>query len=154
MAEPTLYERLGGIFAIAAVADNFSDRVLRNPKIVDANPELHEWHTVTYRTRLPGLKWGRTLWLADVAGGHTNTPAGRCATRISTSRSHPRCSTKCPRNWRTPWMISTCPSARSKRSWPPSTERRARFRLVRSRGRSIGAAGVEPGVIRAANSIQ
>jgi hemoglobin len=54
MAEPTLYERLGGIFAIAAVADDFSERVLRNPKIVDANPELHEWHTVTYRTRLPG----------------------------------------------------------------------------------------------------
>src|SRR6266480_4541458 len=69
MAEPTLYERLGGIFAIAAVADRFSERVLKNPKIVDANPDLHEWHTVTYRTRLPGLKWGRTLWLADVAGG-------------------------------------------------------------------------------------
>jgi hypothetical protein len=64
MAEPTLYERLGGIFAIAAVVDNFSDRLLRNPKIVDANPELHEWHTVTYRTRMPGLKWGRTFWLA------------------------------------------------------------------------------------------
>jgi hemoglobin len=69
MAEPTLYERLGGIFAIAAVADRFSERVLKNPKIIDANPDLHEWHTVTYRTRLPGLKWGRTLWLADVAGG-------------------------------------------------------------------------------------
>jgi hemoglobin len=69
MAEPTLYERLGGIFAIAAVVDNFSDRLLRNPKIVDANPELHEWHTVTYHTRLPGLKWGRTLWLASLAGG-------------------------------------------------------------------------------------
>ena len=53
MAEPTLYERLGGIFAIAAVVDNFSDRLLRNPKIVDANPELHKWHTVTYRTRMP-----------------------------------------------------------------------------------------------------
>jgi hypothetical protein len=26
MAEPTLYERLGGIFAIAAVVDNFSDQ--------------------------------------------------------------------------------------------------------------------------------
>jgi NADPH-dependent 2,4-dienoyl-CoA reductase/sulfur reductase-like enzyme len=38
-------------------------------KAVDANPELHEWHTVTYRTRLPGLKWGRTLWLASLAGG-------------------------------------------------------------------------------------
>jgi hemoglobin len=69
MAEPTLYERLGGIFAIAAVVDNFSDRLLRNPKIADANPELHEWHTGTYHTRLPGLKWERTLWLAALAGG-------------------------------------------------------------------------------------
>ena len=69
MAEPTLYERLGGIFAIAAVVDSFSDRLLKNPKIVDANPELHEWHTVTYHTRMPGLKWGRTWWLAMKAGG-------------------------------------------------------------------------------------
>ena len=69
MAEPTLYERLGGIFAIAAVADDFSDRVLKNPKITGANPELHEWHTVTYHARLPGLKWLRTLWLASLAGG-------------------------------------------------------------------------------------
>jgi hemoglobin len=69
MGEPTLYERLGGIFAIAAVIDSFSDRLLKNPMIVDANPELHEWHTVTYHTRMPGLKWGRTLWLADKAGG-------------------------------------------------------------------------------------
>src|SRR5262249_52297067 len=69
MAEPTLYERLGGIFAIAAVVDNFSDRLIKNPKIVNANPELHEWHTETYHTRLPGLKWGRTWWLAMKAGG-------------------------------------------------------------------------------------
>ena len=69
MPEPSLYERLGGIFAIAAVIDSFSDRLLKNPKIVDANPELHEWHTVTYHTRMPGLKWGRTWWLAMKAGG-------------------------------------------------------------------------------------
>ena len=69
MGEPTLYERLGGIFNIAAVVDSFSDRLLQNPKIVDANPELHEWHTVTYHTRMPGLKWGRTWWLAMKAGG-------------------------------------------------------------------------------------
>jgi len=69
MAEPTLYERLGGIFAIAAVVDNFSDRLLKNPTIVQANPELHQWHTVTYLGRLPGLKWLRTLWLASLAGG-------------------------------------------------------------------------------------
>src|SRR5207244_6487726 len=69
MAEPTLYERLGGIFAIAAVVDSFSDRLLKNPAIVQANPELHQWHTVTYPGRLPGLKWLRTLWLASLAGG-------------------------------------------------------------------------------------
>ena len=69
MAEPTLYERLGGIFAIAAVVDRFSDRLLKNPKIVEANPELHEWHTEKYPARLPGLKWLRTLWLASLAGG-------------------------------------------------------------------------------------
>jgi hemoglobin len=84
MAEPTLYERLGGIFAIAAVVDNFSDRLLKNPTIVQANPELHQWHTVTYLGRLPGLKWLRTLWLASLAGGRSSTPAESCAMRIST----------------------------------------------------------------------
>jgi hemoglobin len=69
MGEASLYERLGGIFAIAAVIDDFSDRLVRNQIVVDANPELHEWHTVTYKTRLPGLKWGRTWWVAQVSGG-------------------------------------------------------------------------------------
>ena len=69
MAEKSLYERLGGIFAIAAVVDHFSDQLLKNPKIVNANPELKEWHTETYRERLPGLKFLRTLWAASVAGG-------------------------------------------------------------------------------------
>ena len=69
MGEPTLYERLGGIFNIAAVVNDFSDRLLNNKKIVEANPELHQWHTETYHTRMPGLKWGRTWWLAMKAGG-------------------------------------------------------------------------------------
>ncbi len=69
MPEKSLYERLGGIYAIAAVVDRFSDQLLTNPKIVNANSELKEWHTVTYRERLPGLKFLRTLWSASVAGG-------------------------------------------------------------------------------------
>jgi hemoglobin len=69
MAEKTLYERLGGIYAIAAVVDYFSDQLLKNPKIVNANPELKAWHTSTYKERLPGLKFLRTLWTASVAGG-------------------------------------------------------------------------------------
>jgi hemoglobin len=69
MGEASLYERIGDIFAIAAVIDDLSDRLVRNQTIVDANPELHRWHTVTYKTRLPGLKWGRTWWVAQMAGG-------------------------------------------------------------------------------------
>jgi hemoglobin len=69
MAEPTLYERLGGIFAIAAVVDHFSNQLLKNPKVVEANPELNEWHTAKYPGRLPGLKFLRTLWVASLAGG-------------------------------------------------------------------------------------
>ncbi len=69
MAKKSLYERLGGMFAIAAVVDHFSDQLLKNPKVVNANPELKEWHTKTYPGRLPGLKFGRTLWVCAVAGG-------------------------------------------------------------------------------------
>jgi hypothetical protein len=38
---------LGGVFAIAAVVDHFSDAVVQNPIVGQAskNPELHEWHT-------------------------------------------------------------------------------------------------------------
>lgn len=69
MTEKSLYERLGGMFAIAAVVDHFSDQLLKNPKVANANPELKEWHTVTYPGRLPGLKFGRTLWVCALAGG-------------------------------------------------------------------------------------
>lgn len=70
MAEKSLYERLGGVFAIAAVIDHFSDAVVKNPIVGRAskNPALRRWHTENL-TRLPGLKFMRTLWVCDVAGG-------------------------------------------------------------------------------------
>jgi hemoglobin len=70
MAEPSLYERLGGVFAIAAVVDHFSDAVVKNPMVGQGskNPELREWHT-SKLDRLPGLKFMRTLWVCNVAGG-------------------------------------------------------------------------------------
>ena len=80
MGERSLYERLGGIYAIAAVVDRFSDQLLKNPKIVNANPQLKEWHTQKYKTRLPGLKFGRTLWVASVAGGPYHLTATLTAT--------------------------------------------------------------------------
>jgi hemoglobin len=70
MGESSLYERLGGVFAIAAVIDHFSDALIKNPIVGQAseNPELREWHT-NKLARLPGLKWMRTLWVCNVAGG-------------------------------------------------------------------------------------
>ena len=47
MPEKSLYERLGGVFAIAAVVDHFSDAVVKNPVVgqKSKNPQLAEWHT-------------------------------------------------------------------------------------------------------------
>ena len=70
MPDPTLYERLGGVFAIAAVVEQFSDAVIRNPVVGQGskNDELDEWSTKDL-DRLPGLKFMRTLWLCEAAGG-------------------------------------------------------------------------------------
>jgi hemoglobin len=68
--EKSLYERLGGVFAIAAVVDHFSDAVVKNPVVgqKSKNPQLREWHTKNLG-RLPGLKFMRTLWVCSVSGG-------------------------------------------------------------------------------------
>ena len=70
MTEQSLYERLGGVFSIAAVIENFSDAVVKNQIAGQGseNPALEEWHTQRL-ARLPGLKFMRTLWVCDVAGG-------------------------------------------------------------------------------------
>jgi hemoglobin len=70
MTEASLYERLGGAFAIAAVVDRFSDALVQNPIVGQnsENPALREWHTSNLG-RLPGLKFMRTLWVCDIAGG-------------------------------------------------------------------------------------
>jgi len=68
--EKSLYERLGGVFAIAAVVDHFSDALVNNPIVgkTSNNPALREWHTKNL-SRLPGLKFERTLWVCEVTGG-------------------------------------------------------------------------------------
>ncbi len=66
----SLYDRLGGVFAIAAVVDHFSDNILENPKVgkESPNPALRDWSN-NQLDRLPGLKFMRTLWVCAVAGG-------------------------------------------------------------------------------------
>ena len=47
MTEASLYERLGGAFAIAAVVNSFSDALIENPVVGQQsnNPALREWRT-------------------------------------------------------------------------------------------------------------
>ena len=70
MQEKSLYERLGGAFAIAAVVNHFSDALIDNPIVgrESQNPQLRDWHA-NQLDRLPGLKFMRTLWVCNVAGG-------------------------------------------------------------------------------------
>ena len=88
--EQSLYERLGGVFAIAAVIDHFSDAIVKNPIVgqQSENPALREWHTKQLG-RLPGLKFMRTLWVCNVAGGpfaYVGTEPG--ATPIGLENAH------------------------------------------------------------------
>lgn len=91
MQEPSLYERLGGVFAIAAVINRFSDEVVRNKKVGrdSKNPQLNKWSTEKVDARLPGLKFMRTLWVCDVSGGPIRfqaTKPGR--DRVSLEEAH------------------------------------------------------------------
>ncbi len=90
MAEPSLYQRLGGVFAIAAVIDHFSDAVVANPTVGKGskNPALREW-SVGEPGRLPGLKFMRTLWVCNVAGGPFEfTPTKSGSTALGLEEAH------------------------------------------------------------------
>ena len=92
MSEQSLYERLGGAFAIAAVVDHFSDAVVQNPIVgqQSQNPALREWHTQNLG-RLPGLKFMRTLWVCNVSGGPFQyTPTVPGSTVLGLEEAHRR----------------------------------------------------------------
>ena len=42
-SQPSLYERLGGIYSIACVVDDLIDRVMTDPRL-NANPTVKEAH--------------------------------------------------------------------------------------------------------------
>ena len=64
-AGPTLYTRLGGVYAIAAVVDDFIDRVMTNPAL-NANPAVDAAH---HRVSAAGFKFQVTALLSQAAGG-------------------------------------------------------------------------------------
>jgi hemoglobin len=90
MAQASLYERLGGIFAIAAVVDQFSDAIIENALVgrLSKNPALRQW-SQEQPERLPGLKFMRTLWVANVSGGPFEyTPTKPGSTVLGLEEAH------------------------------------------------------------------
>jgi hemoglobin len=123
MTEQSLYERLGGVNAIASVVDRFSDQVVKNPK-PNVNPALREWNE---SGQLPVLKFMRTLWICEATGGPfkytgkdmaeahkdlhiTFDEFDEVGAEIASALDHFKCR-----------------SARSRKSWPPSSPARMRW---------------------------
>ena len=63
--KPSLYERLGGIYAIAAVVDTFIDRIMVAPEL-NANPLVDEAH---HRVPKAGFKYLVTEMVGEATGG-------------------------------------------------------------------------------------
>src|SRR6267154_3764478 len=63
--QPSLYERLGGIYSIATVVDDFIDRVMNDPRL-NANPAVKEAH---HKVPPPGFKYLVTEMVGWASGG-------------------------------------------------------------------------------------
>jgi hemoglobin len=63
--EPSLYERLGGIYPIAAVVDDFIERIMVDPRL-NANPLVDEAH---HRVSKAGFKYLVTEMVGWATGG-------------------------------------------------------------------------------------
>jgi len=63
--QPSLYERLGGVYSIAAVVDDFIDRIMNDPKL-NANPLVDEAH---HRVAKAGFKYLVTEMVCWATGG-------------------------------------------------------------------------------------
>jgi hemoglobin len=64
-SQPTLYERLGGVYSIAAVVDDLIDRVMDDPRL-NANPRVDEAH---HRVSRAGFKYLVTELVCWASGG-------------------------------------------------------------------------------------
>jgi hemoglobin len=63
--KPSLYDRLGGVYSIATVVDDFIDRIMVDPRL-NANPRVDEAH---HRVTPAGFKYLVTEMLCWAAGG-------------------------------------------------------------------------------------
>ena len=63
--KPSLYDRLGGVYSIATVVDDFINRIMVDPRL-NANPLVDEAH---HRVSAAGFKYLVTEMVCGAAGG-------------------------------------------------------------------------------------
>jgi hemoglobin len=63
--KPSLYNRLGGVYSIATVVDDFVDRIMVDPRL-NANPQVDEAH---HRVPPAGFKYLVTEMVCWATGG-------------------------------------------------------------------------------------
>jgi hemoglobin len=63
--QASLYDRLGGVYNIAVVVDDFIDRIMVDPRL-NANPRVDEAH---HRVTPAGFKYYVTEMVCSAAGG-------------------------------------------------------------------------------------
>jgi len=63
--QPSLYERLGGVYSIATVVDDFINRIMVDPRL-NANPRVDEAH---HRVSPAGFKYLVTEMVCWATGG-------------------------------------------------------------------------------------
>jgi len=63
--QPSLYERLGGVYSIATVIDDLIDRIMADPRL-NANPAVDEAH---HKVPPAGFKYLVTEMLCWASGG-------------------------------------------------------------------------------------
>lgn len=79
-SETPLYERLGGVYPIAVVVDEFIDRLLIND-VMNANPAIA---AARDRVPAPGLKYHVTALVCQVTGG----PCGYTGRTMQAAHAH------------------------------------------------------------------
>jgi hypothetical protein len=72
--KPSLYDRLGGVYSIATVIDDFIDRIMVDPRLMP----------ILIARRLQGSNTLSPRWSVGLRADHRNTPASRCMTHTPT----------------------------------------------------------------------
>ena len=81
-AAPSLYDRLGGIYNIATVVDDFIDRIMIDPRL-NATPRVNEAH---HRVSPPGFKF----LVIEMVGWATGGPQQYSGQSMGESHRHLR----------------------------------------------------------------